>query len=120
MASLQKSLRIPKDLVRAIEDLAEASGQDFSAVANELLDEAIQMRRCPGIVFADGPAGRRARVAGTGLDVWEIIATYRSVDRKPDRLRTSAPQLLSWSALGVLKPSALTRWALSDARIGSN
>jgi len=93
MASLQKSLRIPKDLVHAIEDLAEASGQDFSAVANELLDEAIQMRRCPGIVFADGPAGRRARVAGTGLDVWEIIATYRSVDRKPDRLKQAYPWL---------------------------
>jgi uncharacterized protein (DUF433 family) len=34
------------------------------------------MRRFPGICFADGPAVRRAVVAGTGLDVWEVIATW--------------------------------------------
>ncbi len=31
----------------------------------------------PGIGFADGPAGRRAVVLGTGLDVWELVATVR-------------------------------------------
>jgi hypothetical protein len=48
MATVQKSLRIPEDLLRAIEDLTEASNQDFSAVANELLAEGIKIRRCPG------------------------------------------------------------------------
>jgi len=45
------------------------------------------MRRCPGIVFADGPSGRRARIAGTGLEVWEIIATYKSLGSDFERLR---------------------------------
>jgi hypothetical protein len=40
------------------------------------LSEAEKMRRVPGIVFADGPGGRRARVASADLDVWEIIRTY--------------------------------------------
>jgi uncharacterized protein (DUF433 family) len=93
MATVQKSLRIPEELVRALEDLAEATDQDFSTVANELLAEGVEMRRCPGIVFADGPGGRRARLAGTGLDVWEVIATYRSVERKPDRLEQAYPWL---------------------------
>ena len=31
----------------------------------------------PGIGFAEGPAGRRAIVLGTGLDVWEVISTIR-------------------------------------------
>ena len=31
----------------------------------------------PGIGFADGPAGRRAVVLGTGLDVSEVVATIR-------------------------------------------
>ena len=31
----------------------------------------------PLVRFADGPAGRRARLAGTGKDVWEVIATVR-------------------------------------------
>ena len=40
----------------------------------KLHSEAVKMRRAPGIVFADGPSGRRAVVAGSGLDVWEIMA----------------------------------------------
>ena len=98
MRTVQKSLRLPKEIAKAIEELAEVSAQDFSAAAIELLTEAIKMRRCPGIVFADGPTGRRARIAGTGLDVWEVIATYQSVDREVGRLRDayhwlSDPQL---------------------------
>jgi uncharacterized protein (DUF433 family) len=31
----------------------------------------------PLIRFADGPGGRRARLTGTGKDVWEVIATVR-------------------------------------------
>jgi hypothetical protein len=34
----------------------------------------------PLVRFADGPAGRRARLAGTGPDVWEVIATVRDND----------------------------------------
>ncbi len=93
MKTVRKSLRLPKEIAKAIEELAEVSAQDFSAAAIELLTEALKMRRCPGIVFADGPTGRRARIAGTGLDVWEVIATYRSVGRKVARLRQSYPWL---------------------------
>ena len=35
------------------------------------------VRDVPGIVY--DPVTRRARVAGTGLEVWEIINGYRSV-----------------------------------------
>ena len=34
----------------------------------------------PLIRFTDGPAGRRARLMGTGKDVWEVIATVRDND----------------------------------------
>ena len=87
MATVQKSLRIPAEIVTAIEELAEVFRKDFSATAVELLAEGVKMRRCPGIVFADSPSGRHARVAGTGLDVWEIIAMYQSLERDPARLR---------------------------------
>lgn len=93
MATVQKSLRIPDDVVKAIEELAEEKDQDFSAAAIELLGEAIKMKRCPGIVFADGPSGRRARIAGTGLDVWEVIATHRRLNRNLARLRKAYPWL---------------------------
>jgi uncharacterized protein (DUF433 family) len=51
------------------------------------------MRRGPSILSADGPTGRRARIAGTGLDVWEVIATYRSVCQSFRRLKAAYPQL---------------------------
>jgi len=89
MGTVQKSLRIPGDVAQAIAEAAEAAGRDFSAMANELLVEAVKMRRCPGVVFADGPSGRRARIAGTGLDVWEIIAAYQSLDRDFARLHAA-------------------------------
>jgi uncharacterized protein (DUF433 family) len=40
-------------------------------------------------VFVEGTSGRRARVAGTGVEVWEIIATYQSVKKDAGRLKKS-------------------------------
>lgn len=37
----------------------------------------------PLVRFSDGPSGRRARLIGTGKDVWEIIATVRDNDGDP-------------------------------------
>jgi uncharacterized protein (DUF433 family) len=87
MGAVQKSLRIPQGTFEEIERIARETGRDFSSIAKDLLAEAIKMRRCPGIVFADGVSGRRARVGGTGLEVWEIIQTYRSVDQEFSRLQ---------------------------------
>ena len=64
MSSIQKSIRLPEEAVKDIEILAEDTGKDFSGLARDLLMEAIKMRKCPGIAFADGPTGRRARIAG--------------------------------------------------------
>ena len=89
MPGVQKSLRLPPETLREIEQMARESGKDFSAVAKDLLEEAIKMRRCPGIVFVEGTSGRRARVAGTGIEVWQIIATYQSVKKDPARLQKS-------------------------------
>ena len=87
MSAVQKSLRIPQETLEEIERIAYESGRDFSSIAKDLLTEAIKMRRCPDIVFADGVSGRRARVAGTGLEVWEIITTYKSVNQDFERLQ---------------------------------
>ena len=37
----------------------------------------------PLIRFADGPAGRRARLLGTGKDIWEVIAVVRDNSGDP-------------------------------------
>ena len=87
MRAVQKSLRIPQETLEEIEKIAHESGRDFSSITKDLLAEAIKMRRCPGIVFTDGVTGRRARVAGSGLEVWEIISNYKSVNQDFGRLQ---------------------------------
>src|SRR5690349_4476475 len=47
-------------------------------MATETLSEAERMRRVPGIVFVDGATGRRARVAGSGIEVFEVAWVYRA------------------------------------------
>lgn len=54
MGTAQKSLRMPEPLAEAITETAEAAGRDFTALATELLSEAVAMWRCPGIAFMDG------------------------------------------------------------------
>ena len=84
--SVTKSLRIPRQTLEEIQQ--EFRDRDFSSVANELLIEGVKMRRCPGIVFVDSSGGSRtARIAGTGNDVWLIIAAYKSVDKDWNRLK---------------------------------
>jgi uncharacterized protein (DUF433 family) len=87
MAGVQKSLRLPAETTKEIEQMAKETGQDFSNVTKDLLEEAIKMRRCPGIIFAEGTSGRRARIAGTGIEVWEVIAVYKSVKEDFKRLK---------------------------------
>jgi uncharacterized protein (DUF433 family) len=50
-------------------------------LAQRYVEEGLRMDEHPLVRFAEGPAGRRARLAGTGKDVWEVIATVRDNDR---------------------------------------
>jgi len=87
MTTVQKSIRLPEEAVKEIEALASGTGKDFSGIARDLLTEAVKMRRCPGITFADGPAGRRAKIAGSGIDIWELIATFKSLGENYNKLK---------------------------------
>ena len=89
MTTVQKSIRLPEEAVKEIESLASATGKDFSGIARDLLIEAVKMRRCPGITFSDGPSGRRAKIAGTGIDVWEFISTFKGLGENYKKLKKS-------------------------------
>ncbi len=86
MAVVQKSLRIPENILKEIDQIAKETQKDFSSIAKSLLEEAVKIYRCPGIIFTEGIRGRRARVAGTGIEVWEMIAAYQGVNRNKSRL----------------------------------
>jgi len=106
MSTIQKSIRVQEKTLKEIEQIARDTGKEFSVVANELLAEAVRMQRCPGIVFTEGTTGRKARIAGTGIEVWEIIATYKGVDENFNRLQKAYHWLTEQqlrSAIGYCK-----------------
>lgn len=93
MPTSPKSLRLRPELRAEIERIAKRSRRSFSEVAQNLLEEALRMRACPGIYFADEPAGREAKVAGTGLGVWEVIRDYIDCDQDGQKLREVLPHV---------------------------
>jgi uncharacterized protein (DUF433 family) len=97
-----KSVRIDDGTARDIEQLRRGRQATFSSLASELLAEAAKMRRCPGVVFADGPYGRRARVEGTGIEVWEVIAAWLAVGKDEKRLRKAYAWLSDRQLLATL------------------
>jgi uncharacterized protein (DUF433 family) len=89
MPTLQKSLRLSESIVREIDEIAKVHKKGFTMVTNELLEEAIKARHCPDVVFSEGVSGRSARIAGTGIEVWEVIAAYKSTGETFKRLQQS-------------------------------
>ncbi len=81
MATETKTLRFRQELRSEIDRIARLSRRSFSEVAQDLIDEALRMRKYPGIYFAEEPAGREAKIAGTGLAVWEVIAVFQAVSK---------------------------------------
>jgi len=64
---------------------ARKSGEPIVRLAQRYIGEGMRLDRHPGIVFRDGPAGRRAVVIG-GPDVWEVIAATRSAPERDETL----------------------------------
>ncbi len=81
-------------------------------MATNTLTEAEKLARAPGIVYVDGPAGRRARIDGSGLDVWEVISAWLGLDRRAEAVVESYP----WLTPGQVR-AALNFYALFPEEI---
>jgi hypothetical protein len=76
-------IRIEADTLAALRERSERTGEPITRLAQRYIDEGMRLERHPGIVFRDGPAGRRAVVAG-GPDVWEIVVAARGAPERGD------------------------------------
>lgn len=72
-----------QDVAERLKHEAAARHRSTSALAEELMDEGLRMRRHPLIAFRDGATGRRATLVG-GPDVWEVVAGLVGGDVSPD------------------------------------
>jgi len=86
------TMRLRRSLRDELEAAAQRGRRSVSDVAQELLEEGLRMRLCPGIYFADEPSGRTAKVNGTGLGVWEVLRDFRN-DKDLERLRRTFSHL---------------------------
>jgi hypothetical protein len=77
--------------------VARHPGSTRSSVAARYVDEGLRMDEQPGILFRDGPSGRRATVVG-GPDVWEVVRAVLGA-------RTAEPDLVEGELLALLEDS---------------
>src|ERR1700680_3369094 len=95
------SVRFPDEVARRLRRSGAGTGEATSGLVVRLVDEGIRMAEHPGVVFRDGPTGRRAGLAA-GPDVWEIVVVLRdfsesgateAVGRAAKRLRLTEAQV---------------------------
>ncbi|SRR6266498_574863 len=67
------SVRFSAATDRAIAAEAKRLNRSKSSIVEALAEEAMRIRRFPGIAFRGEDSRRRPWVIGTGLDVWEIV-----------------------------------------------
>jgi hypothetical protein len=70
-----RSFRLAQNVVDRLDRYAISVGSNRNTVTERFLEEALRLVEHPGIVFRDGPAGRRSGLAASGLDVWEVVET---------------------------------------------
>jgi hypothetical protein len=76
------SIRFTPSLLARLRHRANATpGASVAGLAQRLIDEGLRMADHPGVIFKDGPSGRRAALA-CGPDVWEVIKFLREVDER--------------------------------------
>jgi len=75
-ASRATSYRIDPSIKARLEAQAAAEHTTERALLERLIAEGLDILDHPGIVFRDGPTGRRATLA-VGPDVWEVISALR-------------------------------------------
>ena len=74
------SLRLGEATIERLGSRAKRVHMPPRTLAQRYVEEGLRMDEHPLVRFVDGPAGRRARLVGTGKDVWEVIATIRDND----------------------------------------
>ncbi|HUN79470.1 MAG TPA: hypothetical protein VMU32_11150 [Solirubrobacteraceae bacterium] len=74
------TLRLRPGVGERLRARARRVGGTPRALAQRYVDEGLRRDEHPLIRFAEGPSGRRAALVGSGLDVWEVVATVREND----------------------------------------
>ncbi len=76
------SIRFDRDVLERLRRRAAGTpGATPSGLVQQLVDEGLRMAEHPGVVFKDGPGGRRPALK-VGPDIWELIKFLREIDER--------------------------------------
>jgi hypothetical protein len=92
-----EAIRIESGTLRALRRRSADTGEPIVRLAQRYIDEGLRLERHPGIIFRDGPAGRRAVVIG-GPDVWEVIVAVRNAPERGHELVDAVAERLGVSS----------------------
>jgi len=76
-----------------LKNQAAERAESASGLGERLIDEGLRMSAHPGIVFRDGPAGRRSALAA-GPDIWQVAALLRDLNGSLDKRHLQAAERL--------------------------
>lgn len=89
------SIRFDPEILERLRRRARAvPGATPSGLAGRLVDEGLRMAEHPGILFKNGPSGRRAALA-LGPDVWEVVKASREMDERGEAAVRAVAELLN-------------------------
>jgi hypothetical protein len=95
------SIRFAPSLLARLRQRANATpGASAAGLAQRLIDEGLRMADHPGVIFKDGPSGRRAALA-YGPDIWEVIKFLREVDERGPSAIDAAAEVFALDASRV-------------------
>jgi hypothetical protein len=94
------SIRFDQALLERLRRRAAAQDTTPSGLAQRLVDEGLRAQEHPGVVFRDGPSGRRAALV-TGPDVWEVVAALRRSTARGEAAVTATAGEMSLSIAQV-------------------
>ena len=76
MSRTTTSIRLDDGLKEQLDEIASLEGTTVTALIERFVSEGLKMKRHPGIIFNNGPSGRRATLIA-GPDVWEVASSLR-------------------------------------------
>jgi uncharacterized protein (DUF433 family) len=78
MATEPVSFRLDNEVLKHLDRRARDLGTNRTVLAERYLREGLRIDEHPLIVFREGLGGRRPALAGTRLDVWQVVESVRA------------------------------------------
>lgn len=117
------SFRLPDDLLARLQQEGRDTNASITSLVTTLLDEGLKARQFPGIVYRDGPAGRRAALLG-GPDLWEVVRDLkhtpgrgmRRIERLAEATGIAADAIALATAFYAVNPDEIDAMIEADDR----